>query len=174
MGAASEYELISRAVEFTLQHAQQAEDQIVERLQVEAGTPLVNALRTLTMQSAIVAVGCFSVFEALLQQKKGWANPFEALDRQLRSDNETDLAGRFRDYRDAINVLKHGAGRSYERLLARKATLPFIVKDRGERFFDEGDVSEGIRLIKADHAFVRQCAEIIQQVVHALRSDPVC
>ena len=170
MGAASEYDLISRAVEFTLRQAQALEDGVVERLQTEAGTPLVNTLRMLTMQSAIVAVGCFSVFEALLQQKKSWGNAFQELDRQLRALNHSALADRFRDYRDAINVLKHGAGRSYERLVARREDLPFAVKDKGERFFDEGDVSEGIRLVQADHAFVRQCAEIIDEVVLALRT----
>ena len=171
MGAADEYELITRAVHFTLSHAQEVGLQVVHELQTKAHTPLVNALRMLTMQSTITAIGCFSAFEAVLQQTRGWPRPFAEVNSLLRNRSMTELADRFLDYRSAINVLKHGAGPSYDRLLERQANLNFKVKARGEPFFEEGDVAEGMRLIDADHQFVRQCSNLITEIVEALRSD---
>ena len=169
MAATSEYRLIADAVAFTLRHAEEVEQQVLEALQTSGATSHVNALRMLGMQSAIIAIGTLQAFEGLLQQKKGWKDTFQELDRTLRAAGHADLADRFIDHRDAINVLKHGDGRSYQKLLARRDALPFVVKAKGDRFFDEGDVSEGIRLVDADHAFVRQCSDIVQEVVEALR-----
>lgn len=172
MSAAREYDLIGHAVAFALDHAERVEAEVVDALQTSAATGHVNALRVLTMHSSIIAIGAFQTFEGLLQQKNGWKDGFKGLDQHLRAGGHADLADRFFDYRDAINVLKHGDGRSYEKLLARQGSLPFTVKNRGQRFFDEGDVWEGIRLIDADHAFVRQCAVIIDEAVEALQSLP--
>lgn len=63
-----------------------------------------------------------------------------------------------------------GPDPSYDKLVARKEKLPFTIKEKGRRYFDEGDVSENIRLVDADHAFVRQCSEIIEEIIAALRS----
>ena len=41
--------------------------------------------------------------------------PPPRLDRHLREQGLADLAERFLDYRDAIDILKHGAGRSHDR-----------------------------------------------------------
>ena len=56
----------------------------------------------------------------------------------------------FLDFRDAINVLKHGAGRSHDRLLGRGERLDFSVRAQDEPFHDEGDVSEVSTLVRAD------------------------
>jgi hypothetical protein len=169
MGAFTEYELIDRAVNLALTHAEAVEADVVEQLQTSGSTVLVNSLRTLTMHSTIVAIGSLSVFEAILQQKKGWARPFAEVDALLREHGKAALADRFLDYRSAINVLKHGVGPSYDRLLARRDLLAFKVKPPGEAFFEEGNVDEGLRLIEADHSFVRQCSLVIEEVVTALR-----
>ncbi|WP_294195845.1 hypothetical protein [uncultured Sphingomonas sp.] len=168
--AASEYDLIARAVNFSLAHASQVQGEIEARLQTGAATPDVNALRMLTMQSTILAIGAVQAFEGLLQQKRGWKDAFAELDKCLRKFGRVELANRFVDFRLAINVLKHGAGRSYDQLEAKRDSLPFVVKPKGERFFSEGNVSEGIRLVDANHVFVSQCAEIINEIVEALRS----
>lgn len=171
MPAASEYELIGRAIDLTLAHAEAVEADVEKQLETSAATPLVNALRVLTMQSTIVAIGSFSVFEVLLQQKKGWPNPFQEVDARLREGGKSDLADRLLDYRNAINVLKHGEGRSYEKLLARKDVLLFKVKDKDQAYFNEGDVAEGLRLVDADHAFVRQCSAVIDDVIATFAED---
>ncbi len=171
MGASTEYELISRAVDYALGYAEATEADVNEQLENSGSTVLVNAVRTLTMHSTIVAIGSFSVFEAVLQQQKGWSRLFSKVDTFLRAQGRCDLAERFLDYRAAINVLKHGAGSSYGKLLARKDGLAFRVKAKDEHFFSEGDVAEGLRLVDADHAFVRQCSLIIEEIVTALRAE---
>lgn len=168
MAAVSDFEHITRAITFGLRHVEELEANVVTQLETGASTSLVNALRTATMYYSILCIGGLSVFEATLQQSLGWTDSFNALDAHLRANAMDDLAERFRDYKDAINVLKHGEGRSYERLLARKMQLTFTVKDRGRAFFEEGDVSEVIRLIDADAAFARQCVTIVEEVVKAL------
>lgn len=169
MGAASEHELISRAAELALNHAAEVETEVHEGFQTSGSTSLVNAARMLTMLRAIVAIGSFSVFEAVLQQQAGWDNPFATIDQLLRDIGNEPLADRFNDYRNAINVLKHGKGRSYEALLKRGAALDFPLKPPDQSFFHEGDVSEGLHLIKADDEFGRRCAQIIREVADALR-----
>ncbi|WP_298808413.1 hypothetical protein [uncultured Sphingomonas sp.] len=164
----SEYALIERAVDFTMQHADEAEARAVENLQTGAANRDINALRMVSMQRSIVAIGAIQAFEGVLQQHKGWGDTFGKLDRHLRATGYDELADRFVDYRDAINVLKHGHGRSYERLLAKRAALPFTVKDRGQPFFDEGDVSEGLRLVDANRDFVCQCSAIIKEIAAVL------
>jgi hypothetical protein len=123
----------------------------------------------LTMRATIVATGTISVFEALLQQSLGWEQPFARLDKHLREHGLDDVAERFLDYRDAINVLKHGAGRSHDRLLGRKARLDFAVRALDEPFHEEGDISEISTLVRADAAFVRSCGRLIADVARALR-----
>ena len=81
------------------------------------------------------------------------------------------MADSFNDYRLAINVLKHGSGRSYGQLLAKSANLEFNVKPEGEPFFYEGDVSEVDVLIDVDERFVRRCAGLIEEVSSVIRSN---
>jgi hypothetical protein len=169
MGAASEYELISAAVELILAHAAAVEDETEAWLQTHADTPSVNRLRMIGMARAITAVGSLSIFESLLQQKKGWETPFREADQMLRSNGQAALAVRFLDYRNAINVLKHGRGPSYDALLVRREVLDFEVKAADERYFHERDVAEGLRLVKVDESFVRKCSNIIADVAQALR-----
>lgn len=75
---------------------------------------------------------------------------------------------RFNDFKDAINVLKHGEGRSYDRLLKRRDVLPFKIRGRNEAFFQEGDVSEVATLIRVDDNFVMSVATVVREVFAAL------
>ena len=69
-----------------------------------------------------------------------------------------------------MNVLKHGRGRSYERLLARPGEVEFKVKAPDENFFSEGDVSEVGVLIDVDDGFVRRCAAVIEEASAVIRT----
>jgi hypothetical protein len=169
MGAASEHELISRAAQFALDHAAETQNRVHEALQSSGATSLVNTTRMLTMLRAVIAIGSFSIFESVLQQQTGWGDPFAEVDQCLRKIGKEQLADRFVDYRNAINVLKHGKGRSYEALLKRGSALEFPLKVPDQSFFREGDVSEGLTLVKADDEFGRRCADIIQEVADALK-----
>jgi len=168
MSATSDFAHLSRATRGMLAQAKQYNAEAAEQLQTSGSTIFVNALRTATMELTLIAVGAVGTFEALLQAEYKWPDAFKALDAFLTDKGHLDLVERFRDYRDAINVLKHGEGRSYDRLLARKAVLAFDVKDRGIPFFHEGDVSEVSRLVAANAPFVEQCVDTIDEIVGIL------
>ena len=66
----------------------------------------------------IHGVGMFSIFEARLQEIFKDANyAFDQAEKVLKEKDEFALYEKFHDLRQAINVLKHGDG---------KSTLPFF------------------------------------------------
>jgi hypothetical protein len=162
-------DLVSLAADYTVAGQDYAEELNLNLLQRDGKTSRVIVARMMTMRATIVATGTISVFEALLQQSLGWSDPFACLDRHLRDQGLDDLADRFLDYRDAVNVLKHGAGRSHDRLLARTDRLEFSVRALHQPFHDEGDISEVGTLVRADTEFVRSCGRLVADVAEALR-----
>lgn len=162
-------DLVPLAADYTVAGQEYAEAHNFEMLAEDGKTSRVTMARMMTMRATIVATGTISVFEALLQQGLGWSEPFPRLDNHLREEGMTELAERFLDYRCAVNVLKHGAGRSHDRLLDRKARLDFAVREVEQPFHDEGDVSEVSTLVRADVAFVTNCARVVEEVTSALR-----
>jgi hypothetical protein len=165
-------DLLPMCVEFTLTHSRSVQDKVIEELQTSSRTPLVKALQMLRLQRAIFAIGMFSLFESLLQSQTGWDEPFNRLKERLKEVGRLELAEAFSDYQLAVNVLKHGEGQSYRRLLAKTSKLEFKIKPEGEPFFHEGDVSEVDVLIDVDEQFVRRCAALIQEVSSIVRLSP--
>lgn len=121
------------------------------------------------LQKSIIAVGMFSLFEAKLQGGLSCSDGFREAADILDSEGEAVLKERFNDLRLAINVLKHGHGRSYDALVAKAGTLGFKIKLPGEESFCEGDVSEVSTLIEVDDTFVLNCAEVIHKVSEAIK-----
>jgi uncharacterized protein YgiM (DUF1202 family) len=167
----TDIDLLSRCAEFTLSHTLRVEAEVLGELKTSAASRLVTALRMLRLQRAILAIGMFSLFESLLQNRMGWQQPFDRLNEYLTEHGACELAQTFNDYRLAVNVLKHGRGRSYEQLSEQSARLEFKVKSQGEAFFFEGDVSEVEVLIDADDKFVRRYAGLIQDVTAIIRAN---
>lgn len=157
-------ELVDRCTAFTLEALRQANERAVDGLQTSAATPLVKALQMVQLQKAISAVGMFSLFEAMLQDGLECSDGFREANEILEGEGETALKELFVDLQLAINVLKHGPGRSYEALIAKADRLPFRIKRPGEAYFFEGDVSEIATLIEVDDTFVLHCAKVIRQV----------
>jgi hypothetical protein len=166
---ASDIDLLSLCADFTLSHSAGVEADILNELQTSARTPLVTGLRMLSLQRAILATGMLSLFEGLLQSHMGWVRPFDQLKDYLKGAHDA-LAQKFDDYRLAVNVLKHGRGKSYELLLSRSSDLEFKIKADREVFFDEGDVSEVAVLVLVDEQFVKRCAALIQEVTEIIRA----
>lgn len=162
-------DLVPLAADYTVAGQEFAEAANLKGLEGDGSTSRVIMARMMMMRATIVATGTISVFEALLQQSLDWEQPFARLDSHLREHGLDDLAERFLDYRDAINVLKHGAGRSHDRLLDRSDRLDFRVRALDQPFHDEGDVSEVSTLVRADLAFVRNCGRLVGEVAEALR-----
>lgn len=161
-------ELAEHGMEFSLNALNEAYAKVVEELQTSSATRLVKALQVVQLQKAVLAVGMFSMFEAVLQDDLNCADGFPEAARRLDAMGEAVLKESFSDLQLAINVLKHGRGRSYDALVGRANALPFRVKLPGEHFFNEGDVSEASTLIDVDDAFVRRCAAILREVTVAL------
>lgn len=157
-------ELVQRSTAFSLNALDEAQQRTVDALQISAATTLVKTLQMVQLQKAISAVGMFSMFDAILQDQLQCKDGFQKSGQLLESRGEVALREQFSDLQLAINVLKHGRGRSYEALVKKAAVLPFRVKLPDEYFFNEGDVSEISTLVEVDDAFVLLCAEVIHAV----------
>lgn len=163
-------ELVQRSTTFSLNALEVAQKSVVEELQTSATTPLVETLQMIQLQRAISAVGMFSMFDAFLQKRLQCADGFQNAAALLEAKGEVVLKERFYDLKLAVNVLKHGKGRSYDALVQKAGSLPFRIKLPGEAFFNEGDVSEASTLVEVDDAFVLLCAEVIHAVSVSIQS----
>lgn len=157
-------ELVLYSTAFSLNALDTAQHVVLDELENRASTPLIKVVQMIQLQKNISAVGMFSMFEAVLQEKLECADGFRAANELLESHKKISLRERFVELQQAINVLKHGKGRSYDALVAKADSLPFRIKRPGEYFFDEGHVSEIAALVEVDDEFVLLCAEIITAV----------
>ncbi len=163
-------ELVQQSTAFTLSAIESAQKRVIEKLQTSAATPLVKALQMVQLQRAISAVGMFSMFDAILQDELQCTDGFSKAAELLETEGKMALRERFGDLQLAVNVLKHGRGRSHDALVQRAGSLPFRVKRPDESFFSEGDVAEISTLVEVDDAFVQLCAETIYEVSLAINS----
>jgi len=165
-------ELVYRCSVFTLTTLKEVEDKTIEELQTSAATPLVKTLQMVRLDKVIFAVGIFSVFEALLQDRLNCNNGFTEAENILKQSGETTLLEQFSDTELAVNALKHGQGRSYNALIAKSGgTLTAQVKRPSENFFNEGDVSEVSALIDVDDKFIEGCVEVIEKVSKVIQDN---
>jgi hypothetical protein len=164
-------ELIERCATYTLFQLEKTNDAILAELQTSGATGLVKGLQMVRLQKAVMTVGMFSIFEAILQDRLNCKNGFAEAKAIVERTSNSELLQRFEDFRCAINVLKHGKGRSYEYLISRYSQLEFRIKLPSENFFHEGDVSEVTILVDVDDAFVMGCARVIEDVASVLKSE---
>lgn len=157
-------ELIDMSTGIALDAIDQIENRVIEELQHSAATRLVKTLQATQLQRAILAVGMFSIFESILQDRLGCQNGFDEARKYLEQEGECELKKRFSRFAAAINTLKHGRGRSYDALCSEAADLPFRIKRPDESFFCEGDVSEISTLVEVDNKFIFNCSKVIQAV----------
>jgi hypothetical protein len=164
-------DLVYRSTSFTLNALEEANSKILDELQTRASTIAVKNLQMVQLQKAILATGMFSMFESILQEELSCRNGFEEAKNILIQKGKDELHARFVDFYYAINVLKHGKGKSYDALVAKFGSLPFRIKMPGENFFEEGDISEVSTLVEVDDQFVLNCAELIEQVSKEIRNE---
>ena len=147
MGAIDGVPLLIRAAEVTARKFYESVSELHNLTDEQSGqTVFVNQLRLATIQIEIAAVGVFSLFEARIQPHFQDGPVFEALRAHLNKEGQSELANDVEYYHLAVNVLKHGMGSSYNKLL-EAPNLPFAIKKKGVPFFDEGDVAEPEGLI---------------------------
>ena len=164
-------ELIGRCVSFTLNQLETTRKSVSAELQTSGTMTLVKQTQMIRLHKAVMAVGIFSMFEAILQDHLNCENGFSAVKSILKETSDAVLLQRFEDYQCAINVLKHGKGRSYDYLVSRHGQLEFKIKKPTEKFFYEGDVSEVSALVDADDAFIIGCAQVIEGVASVLKRE---
>jgi len=161
-------DLVNRSTNFALSTLKEAEDEVIEALQTSGATRHVKNLQMIQLHRAVIAVGIFSLFESIVQDRLECRDGFAAVRECLERSGEVDLCNRFSLFAYAINVLKHGRGRSYDALIATGVDLPFRIKRPGEDSFSEGDVSEVTTLIDVDDQFLRECAGLVAQVAEVI------
>ena len=142
---------------------QDAFDQIYRELEHSGSTHLFTALDICHTRICAMAVGLFSLYESRLQSKYGLESPFDKLETQLANFGSTNQLEEFKDFRAAINVLKHGKGRSHSNLLVRGERLPFKVQEALGALVVEGDVCPPSDLILVSTEFLELCCEIIEK-----------
>jgi len=162
-------ELINNCINFQLNSLNTVYEKISEALQTSGASHLVRGLEMIQFQKSIFVIGIFSILESYLQEVLGCANGFEEAKKILDEESEPVIKGSFDNYLLAINVLKHGRGRSYDILITKAQTLPYRVRMPDESFFLEGDVSELSTLIQVDDTFVRNCGGIICSVAEVIQ-----
>lgn len=147
MGAIDGVPLLLSAAEVTAQRFDESVSELLKLMKEEGGqTVFVSGLRMATVQVEISVVGVFSLFEARMQHKFPNGPFFKQLRVHLIEMGQDQLATNVWHYYLAVNVLKHGPGSSYKEL-CKSPDLPFIIKQPGEFFFEEGDVAEPEGLI---------------------------
>jgi hypothetical protein len=163
-------ELIIRCAAFTLGSLEEVNERTINALQTSGATILVKTLQMIRLQKTIMAVGMFSLFEATLQDVLNCKNGFAEAKKILEQNGDAAIIERFNDLELAINVLKHGRGRSYDALISKSGgTLQPYIKQLNEQFFDEGDISEIATLIEVDDEFIYHCGDVIEQVSDIIR-----
>ena len=162
-------ELIDRCTIFTLGALREANERTTDSLKLSGSTTLVKTLQMISLQKAILAVGMFSLFEAILQDRLSCSNGFAEAKKILNQHEDKAILERFINIELAINVLKHGRGKSYDALVEGDRTLTLNVKQLNKQLFNDGDVSEIASLINVNDKFIYHCAEIINQVSEVIR-----
>jgi hypothetical protein len=164
-------ELVYRGTAFTLSALEELNSKVIEEPETSASSIAVKNLQMIQLQKGILAIGMFSLFESLLQQGLSCRNGFKEAKKVILQNGKVELLNRFDNFICAINVLKHGRGRSYDTLISKSELLAFKIKLPDDNFFNEGDVSEVSTLIKVDDEFVLNCAELIKQISNEIRNE---
>ena len=164
-------DLIYRSTVFTLNILKETSSKVIKETQTSESTVNVKNLQMIQLQKAIISVGMFSLFESMLQKGLSCRNGFEEAKKILIKAGNIDLKNHFEEFICAINVLKHGKGKSYNTLVEKSNSLSFRIKLIGENFFDEGDLSEISTLIEVNDKFVLDCAELIENVSKEIRKE---
>lgn len=157
-------EIVDRCIQFTIESLNEINEKTLEALETSANTGLVKTLQMIQLQKIILSVGIFSIFEAWLQNELNCKDGFKKAKEVLNNKDKT-LYNQFNQFYLAINVLKHGRGPSYDKLVLMENELNFTLKTPSQSSFDAGDVSEvSTYLIQVDDQFVLNCADIVRQV----------
>ena len=156
-------QIISESTESNIENFNRVEELTRKELENLGSTRLVLTLQKMQWERSVFAIGMFWLFEAVVQKElkieKGSA--FKELKQKLKSHHKIELLESFEDFYYAVNVLKHGKGMSYAKLLEKQGNLPFEITPAGSTFRNEGDVSEIETLVCVDNNFLEKFLAVI-------------
>lgn len=163
-------QIISESTESHIENFNRIEKLVFAELENSSSDRLVLALQKMQWERVIFAIGMFSLFEAVIQNELGFnkGSAFQELKQKLEKNNKKELLENFEAFYYAINVLKHGKGTSYTKLLEKQNSLPFEITPADSVFRNEGDVSEIETLVYVDNIFIEKCLVIICQCYNEL------
>ncbi|MDO6801952.1 hypothetical protein Q4595_05790 [Wenyingzhuangia sp. 1_MG-2023] len=164
------FELINLGIKNNLDYLNNVESEVLKELEYSAATILIKNLQSINLQKAIIITGAFSIFESRLQDSLNCNNGFKEVRTLLKAKNKTELKYKFELFYMAINVIKHGKGKSYDRLALEKE-LPFKLIHQSHQSFEEGNISEIHTLIKVDDKFIYDCLDLINKIITLFQSE---
>lgn len=147
----------------TARQMQAVLDELFEALQTSGATRLLSGVDICHTQLATSSVGVFSIYESRLQSGFGWGNPFDEVMKRVNAAGHCHEAKQFDNYRLAINVLKHGTGKSHNKLLDRHDQLEFEVQKVFGDLNQEGDVCPPSDLVVVSVQFLERCCDLVEQ-----------
>lgn len=133
MNALDSVSLLLVAADRIFYRANQQMSDIVKRMdgaQTDGQASLADDLQLATIEVEVAAVGIVSLFESRMQQRFKRGPFFVQLQKSLNTAGKADLADRVYAYYLAINVLKHGRGKSYDELLALDDAPAFVTPNK--------------------------------------------
>lgn len=161
-------DLITKTTILTIDALNHQRDNLL-KLNDNHTTSNVKFLQMIALQKAIFVTGMFAIFDAELQKKLNCNDGFKEVLKILKYNSKKELTLRFRYFKLAVNVIKHGKGANYDTLLADNDNLPFTLKQNEDDFFNEGDIDEISTLIKVDDDFLRNCADLINEISEIIK-----
>ena len=161
-------DLVYRSTSYTLNELHELEFRLIDDLHSIGSTIAIKNLQMIQLQKTFMVIGMFSYFESYLQREFSCDNGFKEVKCRLKKKGLVELNERFEIFNSAINVLKHGTGRSYDFLISKSNVLPFKIKQKDQAFFFEGDMSEVDTLIDVDNTFILNCAKLIDDVLNGI------
>ncbi len=84
-------DLVYRGTSFTLRELKDANSKVIEELQTSGSTIAVKNLQMIQLQKAILAIGMFSLFDSILQERLSCRNGFEEVKKRLIQTGKVEL-----------------------------------------------------------------------------------
>ena len=159
MGRLDEIEVLVQTCRAMARRVSDRLESYHQQLTESASTHLLVGVDVCLCECAASAVGCVSLYESRLKKTFGWAVPFKELQEWLSQNNQSALALEVELLVMAINVLKHGEGRSLSTLQNFAGKLPFDLHLGDGEF----DVCFQPELISVGPDFVEYCADLIER-----------
>jgi hypothetical protein len=168
-----EFELLIAVGRAGAEHAKQTLASTFDALNTSGATRHLVTIDLCNTRLATTIIGIISLFESRLQSRYGWKEPWKELVTLLEAVGELRLAQELADLREAVNVLKHGAGRALKTLLVRSHTLPATIQAFHGELVEEGDCTPPHDLVLATSELLEHCCDVLEKAAAVIGAQSV-